>query len=142
VRASRADHLEPTRGEPHPRLASHPRLRAGNQRLDVPKGGIEILALMQPIAVEPAELILPEGLPLGEHQLLELAVRADQEQRRARLEPDPALDAERGLAHVNAAADAVGFAELSQSADQWRAFERDSVERHRQSVVPREHDLT
>ena len=32
------------------------------------------MALVQAIAVEAAELVLPESLPLGEHQFLELAM--------------------------------------------------------------------
>ena len=49
------------------------------QGLDVAERGIEVLPLMQPVTVEGGELVLPEGLPLGEHELLELAVRGDEQ---------------------------------------------------------------
>ena len=65
--------------EAHAGLAGDPRLRAGDQRLDVAERGIEVVALVQPVAVEAAELVLPERLPLGEHQLLQLAVGADED---------------------------------------------------------------
>src|SRR5690349_19946195 len=141
VRAAGANHLKPARRKVDAGVARHARLRAGDQRLDVAKRGVEILALVQPVAIEPPELVLPEGLPLREDQLLELAVRADQEQRRARLEADASLDAERGLADVDVAADAVALAQLAQPGDQRRARAGRAVERHRQTFAPAEHDL-
>ena len=107
MRAPGADHLEAAGGEAHSGVPGDPRLRAGDERLDVTQRRVEVLALVQPIAVEAGELVLPECLPPGEDQLLELAVRTDQQEGRARLEADPPLDAERRLADVDVAADAV-----------------------------------
>ena len=104
--------------------------------------GIEVLALVQPVAVEAAELVLPERLPLGEHQLLQLAVRADEQQRGAGLEADPALDAERGLAHVDVAADAVGLARARPAAATSAGpASGTAVERDGQAPLPAEDDL-
>src|SRR5690348_5772733 len=72
MRAARAGHLEPAGRETHPRLPRHPLLRRRDERLDVPAGGVEPLPLVQPVAVEAAELVLPEELPLGGDELLEL----------------------------------------------------------------------
>ncbi len=63
-------------------------------------------ALVQAPAVHVAQVILPETLVLDQHELLELAVGIDQYFRRRRLERDAALDAEHGVAEVDAAADA------------------------------------
>src|SRR5688500_11378835 len=59
-RAPRRDHLKAAGRETDARLARHPRLRAREERLDVAERGIEVMPLMQPVAVEPAELVLPE----------------------------------------------------------------------------------
>src|SRR5512142_3084989 len=77
--------LESSRRQPHARLPRDALLRVPDQRLDVAQRRIEVLSLVQPVAVEAAALILPERLPAGEHQLLELAVRVDQQERRAGL---------------------------------------------------------
>src|SRR5690606_36576794 len=99
-------HRETSRREPDTSGASDTLLRRIDHRLDVAQGRIEVVTLVQSIAVGATELILPERLPLGEHQLLELAMRSDEDQRRTGFEADPSLDAERGLAHVNTVTDA------------------------------------
>src|SRR5689334_16528481 len=80
-RTAHAGDLKPSRGQQHARIAYHASLRARDQRFDVTQRRIEILSLVQPVAVELPQLVLPEHLPAREHQLLELAVRVDQHQR-------------------------------------------------------------
>ena len=80
-----------------------------------------ITALVQTVAVELSELVLPKALPLGEHQLLELAVRGDQRQGGPGLETDPSLDAERGFAKMDVSADAEATAVLAKALDESRS---------------------
>src|SRR5688572_23456026 len=96
---------------------------------------------MQPVAVKAGQLILPEGLPLGEHELLELAVGADQHQSGARLEADPPLDTQGGLSHVNTVSDSVGRCQIAELADQLRARERPAVQFDREPQFPPQNDL-
>src|ERR1043166_8899886 len=110
--ASSAGHHETAGGDMHAGLAGHPLLGARDEGLDVPERRVEVVTLVEPVAVETAELILPEDLPLGERHLLQLAVRRDEQQGGAGLEADPALDAEGGLPDVNVAAEPVAGREL------------------------------
>src|SRR5690606_11195364 len=130
-RAPRPDHQRPPRREARAGVAGDPPLRARDEGLDVAERGAEILALAEPGTVEGAELVLPVALLPGEHQLLELAVRRDEEQRPPGLEADPALDAERGLADVDAAAQPVGGGEVAEAAHQLVALEPLAVKAHR-----------
>src|SRR4051812_39489558 len=118
MRAAGANHMEVSGGKADPGLARHPRLGAGDQSFDVPESGIEVLALVQAITVEPGELVLPECLPLGKDQLFQLAVRSDEQKRGPSLEADPSLDAEGRFADVDVAANGVGIRDLAQLLNQ------------------------
>src|SRR5215210_6449876 len=120
MRASGTDHMEAARPEPHPSLTGDARLRARDQGLDVPEGGVEVLSFVQPVTIEARQLIFPERLPLGEHQLLELTVSSDEEQRGASLEADTPLDPQCGLPHMDVAADPILGGDLTQPFDQGR----------------------
>ena len=69
---------------------------------------------MQPVAVEASERVLPEHLPLGEHQLFQFPMRLDQQERGTGLEADASLDAECGLAHMDATSRTIPGAEIAQ----------------------------
>ena len=63
-------------------------------------------------------MVLPETLPVGQGNLLELPVSVNQNDRRAGLERDPSLDPEYGVADVNTKADPVTSTDLAQPVDQ------------------------
>src|SRR4051794_31294201 len=68
-------------------------------------------------------------------------MRTDEQERGAGLEADAAFDAERGLTHVDIAADAVLCRQLAQGVDQSGAGERLAVQRHGKALVPGDHYL-
>src|SRR5690349_5527381 len=105
-------------GESHERAARDARLARGEERLEIALERIVEEALMEAAAVDVAEMVLPETLLFGEDQLLELAVRVEQDLRRRRLERDASLDAEHRVAEVVAAADAELAAVVVQALDQ------------------------
>ena len=76
------------------------------QRLDVAAYRVEVLPLVHQIAIRLRDGFLDARLLAGQHQLLELAMRGQQHLRRRRLESDPPLGADDGVAQVDAAADA------------------------------------
>ena len=87
-------------------LAAHPRLRRGEEGLEVAADRLEVLPLVHEVAVLRGDALLDAQLAAGEHELLELAMGGEDHLRRRRLEGDPPLDAEDRLAEVDAAADA------------------------------------
>src|SRR5262249_1725989 len=86
-------------------------------------------------------MVLPEDLPLGENELLDLAMGRDQDQPGAGFEADPTLDAERGLADVDSSTDTELGRERPQSSDERRTVERSSIEGRGQPSLPPEGDL-
>jgi hypothetical protein len=141
VRRAYAADVAATAAQRDADVAADAGLAGIQQRLDVPHHGIEVQPLMQQIAIEAAEVLFPELLPLGQHELLELAMRLDQHQRRRRLERDPALDAENRVAQMNPAADAPLAGEGVQLGNQRRPGQGPPVERHRQAALEAERDL-
>ena len=141
VRAADAVDPESTLGEAHPGVADHPLLRADDHRLDVPHHRVEGLALVQPIAPELGDVVLPEALPPGQDELLELAVGGDEDLGGARFETDPALDAEDGLAEVDAAADAVGGEPRVECLHELGSGQDRAVEAHRETGLPADDEI-
>src|SRR5690606_2304353 len=141
MRAAGADHVEAAGGQADARLAGYALLGALDHRLDVAQRGIEVVPLVQPVAVELRNLVLPERLPLREHQLLQLAMRRDEQERRAGLEPDPALDAHDRLADVDSPPRAVALTELAQPVDEIRTGQRLAVEGDGNAAFPADHNF-
>ena len=76
-----------------------------------------MLSLVHQIAVGLRDGLLDARLLAGEHQLLELAMRREQQLGRRRLEGDASLGADDGVAQMDAAPDAEGARELLQLLD-------------------------
>src|SRR5688572_10862124 len=68
-------------------------------------------------------------------------MRSDQHEGRAGFEADATLDAERGFAHVNVAADAVARREVSKAVHEPRAVYPCAIEGHRKSAIPPDDEL-
>src|SRR5690606_8195797 len=109
--------------------AGHARLRRAEQRLDVAAHRIEMLALVDQIAIDLRELILDARLRRAERQLLELAVRGQQDLGGRRLERDAALRADDRVAEMDPAADRIAAAERLEPLDQRDRVERRAVDR-------------
>jgi hypothetical protein len=92
-------------------------------------------------SVEAADLLAPVLLPLGANKFLQLAVRADEDQRRGRLEGDAALEPEDRVADVHAAADAVRPGAGVERLEQRHARQRLAVEGDRQAGLEADHQL-
>ena len=103
--------------EIHVDIAADRNLRTLQHGLHVPHHRIVVLTLVQPVAVELRDLVLPEQLPLGEGVLLEHLVGGDDEDGACGLESHSALDADDGVADVHVAPYAVGAAEALDLAD-------------------------
>jgi hypothetical protein len=97
---------------------------------------------MEPVTIESGELILPVRLPFREHELLQLPVRADQQQRGSSLESNPALDAEGSLADVKTTPDSVAPGEVTQLLNDARPSEIVCIQANRQPLLPAQHDLS
>src|SRR5256886_16227571 len=79
------------------------------------------------------------SLPAGEHQFLELAVRAEQHLRRRRLERHAPLGADDGVAQVDSAADAERRREGLERLDDLDRGAGPAIERHRAAGPKAEH---
>ena len=96
--------------------------------LDVARDRVEVERLVDQRRVRRPEDVLPLLLALRQDQLLELAVREQQHGGGRRLEREPALDAEDGVAGVDAPADALRGGAAVQLGDERRAVQSASVE--------------
>jgi hypothetical protein len=94
--------------EAHANVAGDALLTPFEEGFDVPHHGVEPQPLVEERAVEVAEGPLDGELATGEDELLDLAVRGDEDHRRRGLERDAALEPEDRVADVDPAADAVG----------------------------------
>ncbi len=120
--------------EHEPHLAGDPLLRGAQQRFDVAAHRVELLALVDEVAVVGRDLVLDALLQAGERELFQFPVRDQQYLGRGRLEGHPALGAEHGVAHVDAAADAVGAGEGFQRLDERHRVHGLAVERSRHAL--------
>src|SRR5688572_294062 len=139
VRRGHAEHEQAARSELHADLAGHASLRRRQQCLDVAACGVELLALVNQLAVDLAHGLLHDGLAAEQRQLLELAMGGDQDLGGGRLERDAPLGADDRVAQVNAAADAVARAELLDFLEERHGIETLAVERDGNTL--REFDL-
>src|SRR4030095_9194743 len=113
-------------------VAGDPLLRRAEQGLDVAAHRIEMLTLVNEIAVDGGDRLLQPQLPAGQHELFELPVRGDQHLGGRGFEGHPAPDAEDGLAEMDPAADAVTPRRLLHRFDQ--------LDRRELLAVPRRGD--
>src|SRR5512134_2219680 len=128
MRRRDAEHEQAAGPQLHANLARHARLRRSEQRLDVAARGVELLALVNQLAVDLAHGFLDRRLRAEQRQLLELAVRADQNLGRGRFERDAPFRADDRVAQMNAAADAIARAELLDFLDEGHGLEPNAVE--------------
>src|SRR5690606_40975558 len=109
----------------HFHLTAHARLRGDEQRFNVAAYRIEMLALMDEIAVGAGQHLFDALLAAGHDELFELAMGADEHFRGRRFESDPTFRADDRVAQVNAAAHAELRADRFELLDQ-----RDRIELH------------
>src|SRR5262245_15519591 len=128
MRRRDAEHEQAAGPQLHANLARHARLRRSEQRLDVAARGVELLALVNELAVDLAHGFLDRRLRAEQRQLLELAVSADQDLGRRSFERDAPLRADDRVAQVNAAADAVARADFLDLLEQCDGIEALTVE--------------
>src|SRR5690606_3919264 len=121
--------------------AGHARLRRLEQGFDIPRRGIELLAFVDEIAVGLRERLLDTHLQARQRQLLELAVRGQQDLRGRRLERDAALRAEDRVAQMDAAADRVRRSDRLELLDQRDRREPLAVDRYRHAALEADLDL-
>src|SRR6185437_6274238 len=139
-RVRRVDSLDEDAARPqeHVHVARHALLRGDEQRLDVAADRIEELALVHEIAIGLGDELLDALLPAGEHELLELAVRGEEQLGGRRLEGDATLRADDGVAEMDAAADAEGRRSRLERFDQRNGPERAAIERRWSSAQERD----
>ena len=80
-------------------------LATGEHGLDVGHHRLQILAFVQEHTIPIGHLFLPVLLPFRQSKLLEIAMSANDEHGRSRLEAHTTLDANDGIAHVAVASD-------------------------------------
>ena len=83
---------------------------------------------MHHVAVGLRDGILDARLPRGQHEFLEFAMCGEQNIRSRRLERDPPLGANHGIAEVDAAPDPKGSGEGFEALDDGDGGERDAIE--------------
>src|SRR5262245_37878994 len=94
MRRGHAEHEKASGTQLHTRFARHALLRRREQRFDVAARGVELLAFVDELAVVRAHELLHAGLGARQCELLELAVRRQQDVRGRSLEGNPALRAD------------------------------------------------
>src|SRR5688572_13291118 len=99
-------------------FACHAFLAAQQQSFDVAANRIEVLAFMDQVSIRLRHRFLDARLSSGQHELLQLAMRGQQDFRRRRFEGDATFGADDGIAQMNAAADGEGCPQGFQRLDQ------------------------
>src|SRR5690606_19608441 len=98
-------------------VSRHVVLGACQERFYVAHNGIEVLALMQPVAVELGELVLPAQLPFCEDMFLKRVVCLEYDHRGGGLKTDAPLDTDNGVPNVNVPPDGIGPRDLLEALD-------------------------
>ena len=128
VRRRHAEHEQAAGSQLHADLAGDARLRRREQRLDVAARGVELLAFVDQLAVDPGSRAPSRATACSVSVSFSSSrCDADQDLGGRRLERDAALRADDRVAEVDAAADAVARAErprASRSARRGRAARR------------------